>query len=138
MERKVRIRGERRVGGRTEERKGVGEMVECWEEKRRREKTGREGGKREEGREGIHGRERERENVRWEGNGGGRKELLEGRRENRGRRKRREEGLERIAKSEEPERKHKGMGREGMERWKEEKKSYLLGKVFLDCLVLWR
>ena len=111
MERKVRIQGERRVGGRTEERKGVGEMVECWEEKRRREKTGREGGKREEGREGIHGRERERENVRWEGNGGGRKELLEGRRENRGRRKRREEGLERIAKSEEPRRKQKRMGR---------------------------
>ena len=111
MERKVRIQGERRVGGRTEERKGVGEMVECWEEKRRREKTGREGGKREEGREGIHGRERERENVRWEGNGGGRKEFLEGRRENRGRRKRREEGLERIAKSEEPRRKQKRMGR---------------------------
>ena len=111
MERKVRIQGERRVGGRTEERKGVGEMVECWEEKRRREKTGREGGKREEGREGIHGRERERENVRWDGNGGGRKELLEGRRENRGRRKRREEGLERIAKSEEPRRKQKRMGR---------------------------
>ena len=111
MEKKVRIQGERRVGGRTEERKGVGEMVECWEEKRRREKTGREGGKREEGREGIHGRERERENVRWEGNGGGRKELLEGRRENRGRRKRREEGLERIAKSEEPRRKQKRMGR---------------------------
>ena len=98
MERKVRIQGERRVGGRTEERKGVGEMVECWEETRRREKTGREGGKREEGREGIHGRERERENVRWEGNEGGRKELMEGRRENRERRKRREEGLERIAK----------------------------------------
>ena len=111
MERKVRIQGERRVGGRTEERKGVGEMVECWEEKRRREKTGREGGKREEGREGIHGRERERENVRWDGNGGGRKELLEGRRENRGRRKRREEGLERKAKSEEPRRKQKRMGR---------------------------
>ena len=111
VERKVRIQGETRVGGRTEERKGVGEMVECWEEKRRREKTGREGGKREEGREGIHGRERERENVRWEGNGGGRKELLEGRRENRGRRKRREEGLERIAKSEEPRRKQKRMGR---------------------------
>ena len=32
----------------------------------------------------------------------------------------------------------KGMGRERMERWKEENKSYLLGKVFLDCLVLWR
>ena len=42
--------------------------------------------------------ERERENVRWEGNEGGRKELMEGRRENRERRKRREEGLERIAK----------------------------------------
>ena len=57
---------------------------------------------------------------------------MEGRRENRERRKRREEGLERIAKSEEPERKQKGMGREGMERWKEENKSYLIGKVFLD------
>ena len=43
-------------------------------------------------------RKRERENVRWEGNEGGRKELMEGRRENRERRKRREEGLERIAK----------------------------------------
>ena len=64
--------------------------------------------------------------------------MLEGRRENRGRRKRREEGLERIAKSEEPRRKQKRMGREGMERWKEENKSYLLGKVFLDCLVLCR
>ena len=61
-----------------------------------------------------------------------------GRRENRGRRKRREEGLERIAKSEETGRKQKEMGREGMERWKEEKKSYLRGKVFLDFLVLWR
>ena len=29
-----------------------------------------------------------------------------------------------------------GMGREGMERWEEEKKSYLIGKVSLDCLVL--
>ena len=31
-----------------------------------------------------------------------------------------------------------GMVREGMERWEEEKKSYLIGKVSLDCLVLWR
>ena len=60
---------------------------------------------------------------------------MEGGRENRGRWKRREEGLERKAKSEE---KTKRMGRKGIERWKEEKKSYPLGKVFLDFLVLWR
>ena len=54
---------------------------------------------------------------------------MEGGRENRGRWKRREEGLKRKAK---------GMGRGGIERWKKEKKSHLLGKVFLDFLVLWR
>ena len=59
---------------------------------------------------------------------------MENKRKNRGRRKRKEGGLERIAKRDERGRK-KGMGREGMERWK---KSYLLGKVFRDCLVLWR
>ena len=60
---------------------------------------------------------------------------MEGGRENRGRWKRREEGLKRKAKSEG---KTKGTGRGGIERWKEEKKSHLLGKVFLDFLVLWR
>ena len=60
---------------------------------------------------------------------------MEGGRENRGRWKRREEGFKRKAKSEG---KTKGMGRVGIERWKEEKKSHFLGKVFLDFLVLWR
>ena len=83
---------------------GEAKEGEDWEG--RRKEGGRAGGDTWE-----RERERERENVRWEGNGGGRKELLEGRRENRGRRKRREEGLERIAKSEEPRRKQKRMGR---------------------------
>ena len=68
---------------------GEAKEGEDWEG--RRKEGGRAGGDTWE-------RERERENVRWEGNEGGRKELMEGRRENRERRKRREEGLERIAK----------------------------------------
>ena len=59
---------------------------------------------------------------------------MENRRKNRGRRKRKERGLGRYQKGMSVGEK-KGMGREGMERWK---KSYLLGKVFRDCLVLWR
>ena len=61
MKRKVRIQRKRREGGRTEESERVGEMVERWKGKRRRAKKGKGGEKKKEGRKGIHGRERERE-----------------------------------------------------------------------------
>ena len=117
------MEGEKKEEGDWEGRRKEGGRAggDTWEREREREREGRG-----------------RENVRWEGNEGGKKESMGGRRENRGRRKRREEGLERIAKSEETGRKQKEMGREGMERWKEEKKSYLRGKVLLDFPVLWR
>ena len=59
-----------------------------------------EGRRKEEERETEEERRRERDNVRWKGNERGRRGLMEGGRENRGRWKRREEGLKRKAKSE--------------------------------------
>ena len=72
-----------------------------------------EGRRKEGGRAGGDTWERERERERECKVGGewGRKEGIAGGKKNRGRRKRREEGLERIAKSEEPRRKQKRMGR---------------------------
>ena len=46
--------------------------------------------------------------------------------------------MERKAKSEERRRKKKEWGEREWKDGSEENKSYLLGKVFLDCLVLWR
>ena len=64
MGRKERIQRKRREGGRTEERERVGEMVKCWEGKRRRAKKGKGGEKRRKGGRAYMGeRERRRREI---------------------------------------------------------------------------